>query len=353
MTNFALRKTDKIKLKMSQFVHRFLLKAIPSENNSEYLYWQIATLCILIGDDNKILALNKARCLIDKKKWLPVSEIYASTLIESIIYQHETSLIANYEKAKIGKDCFLVFTDEWWGFRNLPLPIYPKITEEVIDRVFEKAGGGRLPCSAHITVKNADYVIDDYIFELKMIREAKSIKQTFQDKMTSLYKNKTAKFIDMEAIDFDEINYKMYADIFKKSVRHIVEYSSEQIKSTKKNILKNKKYKGGIFILSKGLSSFTPDFLRELVSESLRKYAKTIKSGILVSIWVEADGSDTSLNYSIMFNQTPIEKRLQQSFEIVIREYLTEWAKKYISDIKNPHRAKKSKKNINIKKKYL
>lgn len=311
---------------MSNGVQRFLLKAIPFDNHVKYYSWQIATLCILIGDDDKNYAFEKAIALIKSKRWKPISKIHKSTLIEDLIYKQDQSAIDEYEKVKSGKDSFLVLTDNWCGFKNSPPLLFPKITEDLIDKVFKQAGGSRLVYDDPNKKRNADYIIDDYIFELKLIEEERLLKESVQNKLASFYSSDNSNFIEIATDNFDELNYSIFTNIFRNPIQDAIKSASDQIKSTKNNILDSQNYKGGIFLINNGTSSFTPQIFNDCVKKSLNNNTNNIESSVIINIWSKTDGFNSSFEFSIE-PQKPndIEKKLQQSFVKVIDGFLSQW----------------------------
>ncbi|WP_286971858.1 hypothetical protein [Flavobacterium sp. UBA4854] len=311
---------------MSNRVQRFLLKAVPLDNHVKYFSWQIATLCILIGDEDENSALQKAINFIRSEKWTPISKIHKSTLIENLIYNQDQSVIEEYEKVISGKDSFLVFTDNWRGFKNSPPLLFPKITEDLIDNVFEQAGGKRLVYKEENKIRNADYVIDNYIFELKLIEEERLLKESVQNKLANFYNSKNSNFIEITTEDFDKLNYSIFTNIFRSPIQEAIKSASEQIKSTKNNILHSQKHKGGIILINNGTSSFTPQIFNECVYKSLNNNTSNIEASIIINIWSRTDGFETSFEYLIEpKNPNEVEKKIQQSFVKVINDFLSTW----------------------------
>lgn len=313
---------------MSDRVQRFLFKAIPYDNHVKYFPWQIATICILIGNDERNYAYEKAMVLIKSEKWTPISAIHKSTLIEELIYKQDKDTIDKYESVKLGNDSFLVFTDNWCGFKNSPPLLFPKVTEELIDKVFENAGGRRLVYDDQDKKRNADYIIGDYVFELKLIEEERILKTSVQNKIADFYGSDNSNFVEIDTDDFDELNYSIFTNIFRNPIQEAIKSASDQIKSTKKNILNCQNYKGGIIIINNGTSSFTTDIFNECVKKSLNNNTDNIESSITVNIWSRTDGLETSFEFSIEpENPNYIEQKIKQSFINVIEVFLTEWGR--------------------------
>lgn len=311
---------------MSNKVQRFLLKAVPFDNHIKYFSWQIATLCILIGDEDENSALEKAINFMKSEKWTPISKIHKSTLIENLIYNQSQSAIDEYEKVKSGKDSFLVFTDNWYGFKNSPPLLFPKITEDLIDKVFEQAGGNRLVYDGPNKKRNADYILDNYIFELKLIEEERLLKESVQNKLANFYSSDNSNFIEITTENFDKLEYSIFTNIFRSPIQDAIKSASEQIKSTKNNILNSQKYKGGILLINNGTSSFTPQIFNDCIRKSLNNNTNNIDSSVIINIWSRTDGFETSFEFSIEpQNPNEVEKKIQQSCLKVINEFLSKW----------------------------
>lgn len=307
---------------MSKQVQRFILKAIPKESHKIYFPWQTATLCILIGDDNKISAFTKAVNLIETRNWTPISTIHKSTLVEELIYHQEQYVIDEYENVKAGIDSFIELPDNWCGFKDSPPLLFPKITEDLINKVFKEAGGERFGYNEKIEAKNADYLIDDYIFELKIIEEERLLKKSVQEKIWDYY---CQNLNGITPENFDDIRHSIFVNIFKSPIENAIKSASKQIKSTR-GILNDSKYKGGLLIINNGTSSFTPNIFNECVHKSLKNNTNNIESAVIINIWSETDGFNSNSRFSFE-PKTPneIEKRIIESFKIVINKHFTDW----------------------------
>jgi hypothetical protein len=161
---------------MSINIQRFVVKAKPFNSNTKYYEWQSATIVMFIPENNKRLAVDKARETLVKNHWELISFEDKSTLIEERVREAGGEVWQAYQYAENGKTVLRIFPDHF-GAGNEAFSEHFKyfrplrITESFIDRVIQEAGGRRFSEINVNDMKNADYLIGDYIFELKTLQE--------------------------------------------------------------------------------------------------------------------------------------------------------------------------------------
>jgi len=306
-------------------VQRFLLKACPTELHPKYYKWTIAELCILIGDDSNPLAFEKAKQLIRQNHWTPISSIHRSTLKEDLILQQDETMILEYMKAKAGVPFFQATTNNWTGFKNRPLLLFPKITESFIDKVVESAGGRRFAYDEELQQRNADYLIDDYIFELKLVEEERLIYDTVQHKLADLLYQLGQSDIKIDGDELEARDYSLYTNIFRTPIQNAVKSASKQIASTK-SLLGNDDLRGGLIIINNGTSSITPKVFHDCIIKSLSNHETNINTYVSVSNWCETDGFNTSYNFAYNPRQPNLmASKLIDAFRSYTHDFLTDW----------------------------
>ena len=176
--------------RMSKRVQRFVVKAHPTDTHPRYYRWQTGTLCLFVGEDDKALAVRKAKNEIAKKNWVAIRFTDKATLIEERVRQVGGRVWEAYLQSQRGEIFFLDSVDQpTSGKQKLPPPLAPRVTETFIDRVIAKAGGHRLTKQEanYEKSRNADYLIDDYVFELKTLDEEGLEKENRQRKLANLF----------------------------------------------------------------------------------------------------------------------------------------------------------------------
>lgn len=309
---------------MSETVQRFVFKAKATNSNESYSPWTIADICILIGEDNKLIALNLAKDELTKRNWQPISSIDKSTLIEESVLQQPQNVIDEYNQVKEGKLYFNIKTDNWASSKDLPQLLFPRITERFFDLVFEKAGGKRYYYSEKDRKRNADYILDNYIYELKMIEEERLINETVQKKISELLIDNIEE-IKISPEGLNSIDYSVYSNIFRTPIENAIKSASKQVSSTRK-LLNNDCLKGGLIIVNNGTSSITPKIFNECVKKVLNNNTRNMDSYLSICIWSTVKGLDTNLNtYILPEKKNETELKLQNSFDKVLNDFYTDW----------------------------
>jgi hypothetical protein len=312
---------------MSNLVQKFILKASPRENHPKYFIWNIATLCILIGDDSNESAYIKAKLLIAEKGWIPISHIHRSTIIEDTSLHQNQVMMEEFHAVRKGKESFLCYPDGWCGFKDSPPLLFPKITEALIDRVFINAGGGRFIYDDSLKVSNPDYLINDHIFELKIIEEERLLKETVQEKIASKFRGYDDGEVEISLSSLDETNYKFYSSIFRSPLQNSVKQAGKQIKSVKE-FNKSKNLKGGVIIINNGTSSLTASIFEENIVKSIKNNTSEIDTFLLINSWCETDGFNTNFQFTIKPNeQNEVQKLISTNFIEVINAVMNEWGR--------------------------
>lgn len=308
-------------------VYIFTLKAHPNENHRKYYPWNIADICILIGDSDKETAFKRAMDKLHQENWIKISDVRKDILIEEKIIQSTTELFEQYLKAKNGESILLVQTDNWIGFKDSPPMLIPKITEKFMDKVIIRAGGKRLEYESKEMLKNADYIIDNYIFELKILEEERLFNESVRIKLADLLKDQSKKNIEINHKNISKEKYNLYINIFRKPIQDAIKSASKQIKSTK-NILNDHTLKGGIIFLNNGTTSTPPEIFNECINRSITNNTSQIQSHISICNWLETNGYDSIY----MYEKAPeamdcIQQRIADAFDKEMDDFMNHWGR--------------------------
>lgn len=285
-------------------IQRIGVKAKPLKQNPDYYEWQTANICMFIPENNKKLAIEKARKELTRRHWDFISWYDKSTLIEERVKEDGGETWEAYQHAKQGKIFFLVIPEHFsTGNKKLP-PILPiKITEEFMDNVINDAGGSRFPLEARIEgKKNADYLLGEFILELKDLQQEVLEKNPHQKKLAELFipyfPGKSEITIDTSILNKDD--YFKYLNIMSKPIQSHIKSASKQIKETRE-VLDKPDLKGGIIFLNTGFGTFTPDEFANQVERHAKKDSTQFQAIVSISIWSYTNGFDTE----VFFNFSP------------------------------------------------
>lgn len=313
-------------------IQRICVKAKPSAHNPEYYDWQTASICMFVPEDDKPLALEKARRELTRLHWVFVAYEDKSTLIEEKVSEAGGEVWDAFQYARQGKIFFRVFPDHFGAADKSFRPILPaRVTEAFMDRVFVDAGGRRLrETEKQSGVRNADYLIGRFVFELKDLQEEGLEKGSRQEKLAKLfckyYPGQSEIFIDPSVLS--KPDYLKYLEIISTPIKTHIRSASKQVKATK-NLLKRNDLFGGIALLNTGFGSFPHEAFAEQVERYAAKDSKQFEAVISISAWTYTNGFDSFMYYR--FSPTDakheevlaIKKAFDKRFEQMMTDILT------------------------------
>ena len=91
---------------MKTEIQRICVKAKPTVSNPDYYDWQTASIVMLIPENNKLIALKKARSELQKRHWEFINYEDKSTLIEERVKEVGRDIWKAYLSAKKGNIFF-------------------------------------------------------------------------------------------------------------------------------------------------------------------------------------------------------------------------------------------------------
>ena len=325
---------------MSISVQRFIVKATPSKSNKRYYEWQTATIVMFIPENNKKLAIDKARKTLVKNHWDLISFENKSTLIEERVREEGGEVWEAYRSAKNGEVFFLVSPDHFGAGTDVFDKTFKlfrpcRITETFIDSIIQDAGGKRFSEINANVLKNADYLIGDFIFELKDLQEEGLKKKPHQAKLAKLFipyfPNQSQVILDASVLSKGD--YRQYLDIISLPIQSQVKSASKQIKSTR-DIMKNPNLKGGIIFLNTGYGSFSHDEFAKQVERYAMKDSSQFTAIVSISVWMETNGLDSYVYHDISPKNTQYDEvlKIKDSFIDLFEQMMTNLVTGKISD---------------------
>jgi len=318
---------------MNQRVQRFIVRAHPAEEHPGYYRWQTATLCVFVGEDDKRKAFEKAKKTIADRRWVTIEFVEKATLIEDRVRSVGGDVWQAYQEALQGKTRLIEIVDQPTTSKGSSPPVLaPKVTEAFVDSVVIKAGGHRyVPTGPqHCLSRNADYLIDDYIFDLKMLEEESLEVVATQNKLADLF---ASAFPGQPTISLDPALLSpekrgKYYDIVRKRLQKPVRSASGQIRETKLQI-GDERLKGGVILLNSGFGSLHPSAFEEQAKRCAKQDSTQIECVICVSVWLLTNGFDSIMNFKF-YPESPQNKtveRLAKAFWEREDEWMTEFAR--------------------------
>lgn len=277
-------------------IQRICVRAKPAVNHPDYFDWQTASICMFVPENDKSLAVRKARQELTKRHWEFLGHEDRSTLIEGRVKAVGGEVWEAFVEARRGHLFFRVFPDHFGAGDRKFRPILPaRITETFMDRVIEDAGGRRLREEEKQTgVRNADYRLGDFVFELKDLQEEGLQKGTHQGQLADLFRpyfpGQGGVVLDPSVLS--KPDYLRYLDIIGKPIKTHVKSASKQIKHTRK-LLKRKELRGGIILLNTGFGSFPHQAFASQVQRYATKDSSQFGAIVSISVWAHTNGFDT------------------------------------------------------------
>jgi len=288
-------------MKAISAIQRICVRAVPTKSNPKYFEWEHASICMFIPEIDRELALVKARKELDRRHWTFIKYEDRSTLIEARVRKEGGAVLKAFEEALQGRMFFKVFVDTFdSGSKDRQVMLPARITEKFIDEVILKAGGMRLDTAGIAPgIRNADYLLGRYIFELKDLQEEAMTKGSHQEKLARLFRPYAREAsIAIDPSILSKTDFLEYLNILGRPIQGHVRSAAGQIKETKKLLGRNDLL-GGLLLLNTGFGSYPHDEFSTQVERYARKDSGEFSAVMSVSAWSQTNGFDTFAFYKI------------------------------------------------------
>jgi hypothetical protein len=322
---------------MTTKIQRICVKAKPLESNPDYYDWQTASIAMFIQENNKAIAIKKASNELKRRHWQFISYEDKSTLIEERVREAGGEVWEAYQDALKSTIFFRVFPDHFGAGRNGIKPIRPaRIKEPFIDEVIKNAGGRRLSEAVKKPgVRNADYILGDFIFELKDIQEEVFLKGSHQQKLAELFNpyfpGKSEIIIDPSILS--KPDFLKYLDIISKPIKTHIKTASKQVKDTRL-LLGKPDIKGGVIILNTGFGSCPHDEFANQVERYALKDSRQFEAIVTISTWFYTNGFDSYMFYKFSPSEPQYSELecIRKSFDASFGEMMTQLVRGELPD---------------------
>jgi len=283
-------------------VQRIILKAKPAKSHPEFNEWETATLVYFINDSNKRKALKIVRQNMSLNHWEILYYESNSTLIEEMVLSAEKEIVNAYDYAKKNKIFLRIFHDNFMpGKKNSRHFCPPLGGEKFIDDVIFDAGGRRLipEEKKYEEELNADYIIDNYVFELKDLMEEGLDKVERRRKISDLYKNyyrrEESILIDPEILS--ESDKLKYTSIITTPIEKKIKKAFKQTSETRNRISSD--FKIGLIYVNSGYLSLPHDIFTAEVKRYVKKNDLIFDEVITLSVSARTNGFDMYVVFPI------------------------------------------------------
>lgn len=335
---------------MKKQVYRFIIHSIPSDNHRKYYQWQDADIVIFLASDNHEKAESLALMELEKRNWSPIKFKLKDILIKERVQSEGGDLCAAYHNALNGEVFWMEhLIDIPFSTKNDPPAfIAPRLDESFIDKLITSCNGKRISEDQiekdgdENKKKNADYLLGNFILELKDLQEEGLLVTTRQKKIAEIFDKYNFKnpFQQLDISILNDSDFLAYMDIVGKPIQKRIKDAAKQIKSTISHLeLENDQ--GYIILLNSGYSSL-PQKLLEICGERYStKDTSRVKAVIAISTWVATNGFDYIVNFAFSPNESndKIINNLREKFWDLVNELMTEWGRsgfQYVNGGLNP-----------------
>jgi hypothetical protein len=302
-------------------VQRLIFFCHPAKDHPKYFEWQTGHIVIFVADRDRQRALEIARRKVAQERWLVIRTEHKSTLIEERVRREGGDVWAAYEWAQKHGEWFRVFPVQL-GIGDKQQPIHvlvPRITEAFIDSVVERAGGHRLTAEEanHERTQNADYLLDDCVFELKILdREGLDV-STRQQKLAQLFRRPLPPggTLYLDHTELTETDQRKYMDIVGRPIQDHLKTASKQIASTKRHLGRSD-LRGGVICVNTGYGTLPRELFTTLVSRYAVKDTSEVRVLACVTSALLTNGFDTQVVFAFdpQRSNDPTVTKLHKAF---------------------------------------
>lgn len=168
-----------------------------------------------------------------------------------------------------------------------------RLTENDFTSMFEAAGGARFSQDdSRENLLNADYVINNAIFELKLVEEEGLEKESRQHKLSDLfskYDSSTVVVLDPKLLSIED--QRKYYSILEGPIKTHVKKASKQLKSTNSEL--GGAHKRILLIVNNGYAALDMDEFREIARKCVKNDTSNIDYVICCGVYYYSDGFDS------------------------------------------------------------
>lgn len=307
-------------------ISRVGVRAKPAKNHPEFKEWETANVVVLVAANGREETLARAREVLRHEKWEVLEVQLCDRLIESRVREQGDEMLVAYEAARASGSAIRVFPNKFAaGKSGIPTVLPVRITESFMDQVVADAGGERIPTDDENRI--VDYLIEDWLFELKDLQEEGLQQPERQGKLAQLF----ARFarpglpVQIDPAVLNEVERCEFFNILSSPIQPQVKKASKQIRSTR-GVLNRDDLKGGIIYLNTGYGSFSPEEFGPQVERYVRKDTTQIEAIFCVALWNETNGFDSYVFYRTFpeYPQLPVVEKLRKALGLRFEEAMTQ-----------------------------
>ena len=281
---------------MSSQVQRFVVRAKPRPDHPDFHEWQVGRVCVFVGEDDREAAQAEAERLLLERKLDLMEYEDRSTLIENRVVAEGGAVLEAYRDAQAGRPFVLFAPDDPPIAKKGELPpmLPPRLDESFVDRVVMRAGGRRLRLEErdYDRSRNADYLVNGYVVELKELQSDPIDVPTRQTKAHATLRRRTD---HGDTGILDDVDDPEYLAAILKTVKRRIDDAKQQIRSSSAT-LDFAVRGGGVILLNTGLSSVDPDRIFTFADRIVRE-SSSLDFVVMMTAMVATNGFDSWIDF--------------------------------------------------------
>jgi hypothetical protein len=324
---------------MTTPVQRFLLTARPARNNRRYRPWETADLCVFVKERDHEAALNRLAELLKQHRWDLLWFERGDTLIEERLRQQGGDIWNSYMTAQTKGYYFVEFPQHFAAGRGRKLSAPPRFNEAIVDAMIIDAGGRRFTrqeCGSED--ENADYLLDEHVFELKELREEVfgDDKIERQKKLASLlipyHPHDSEIRIDQAVLNAEDT--RTFDDLVGTPIKTAVKKAASQIRATKaRRGLSG--WRGGLILVNTGSYTMSAERVLALSKRYSSKDTTQIQEVICITQSYRTNSFDHQMASMFLPREprSPVAEQLFISWKKQVHRLMGDWVSRGLKNV--------------------
>jgi len=207
-----------------------------------------------------------------------------------------------------------------------------RIHEKDFDSIVEEAGGSRIKTNgAGSRGKNADYILNEAIVELKLIREEGLVKESRRKKVAEMFRetqpDRPVVVLDPKILSKTKL--RKYYNLLERPIHTAVRTAAKQVHDTKLRFGTDSTTV--LMILNDGYTALSMDEFREVVGKTVRNDTSKIDYAVAGGIYYYSDRFDSY--FFSRFDLIPVN--VDKSFPSynALLDTWNKWVEKYMTSV--------------------
>ena len=207
-----------------------------------------------------------------------------------------------------------------------------RIHEKDFDSIVKEAGGSRIRTNgAGSKGKNADYILNEAIVELKLIREEGLVKESRRKKVAEIFRetqpDRPVVVLDPKILSKTEL--RKYYNLLERPIQTAVRTAAKQVHDTKLRVGTDSTTV--LMILNDGYTALSMDEFREVVGKTVRNDTSKIDYAVAGGIYYYSDSFDSY--FFSRFDLIPVNVDKSFTSYNALLDTWNKWVEKYMTSV--------------------